>query len=221
MTASAHQVSLFGRGQTTFDSTFRGLQRTRLDPTAWVDHLPGWVDGHEALFDTLRHTTAWRSSQRQMYERVVDVPRLLAGFPKDGPGHPILPRLADALSDRYGWALQRISAACYRDGRDSVALHADKVGPLRPDCVIAIVSVGEPRKFVLRRPGGPSRRWHLGWGDLLVMGGSCQRDWQHGIPKVASAGPRISIMFRPGPPRPAQPDFDPPHAAPSATDGSV
>ena len=100
---------------------------------------------------TLFQTTAWRSSRRQMYERVVDVPRLLAGFPADGPGHPLLPCLADALSDRYAWTLQRISAACYRDGRDSVALHADKVGPLRPDCVIAIVSVGEPRKFVLRR----------------------------------------------------------------------
>ena len=133
-----------------------------------------------------------------MYERVVDVPRLTAELPADGPGHPLLERAADALSRRYNLALCHISLAYYRDGRDSVAWHGDRLGRLVDDTVVAILSLGEPRRFLMRpAAGGASRAFNLGWGDLLVMGGSCQRTWQHAVPKTALAGPRISVQFRP------------------------
>ena len=68
--------------------------------------------------------------------------------------------------------------------------------------MVAIVSVGGPRAFLLRpRGGGLVLRHDLGHGDLIVMGGSCQRTWEHAVPKTAraapSTGPRISIQFRP------------------------
>ena len=115
-----------------------------------------------------------------------------------GSGHPVLEQAAAALSRRYGLALARISLAFYRDGRDSVAWHGDRLGHLADDTVVAIVSLGEPRRFLLRPvTGGASRAFDLGWGDLLVMGGSCQRTWQHAVPKMAQAGPRMSVQFRP------------------------
>jgi alkylated DNA repair dioxygenase AlkB len=159
---------------------------------------PGWLEGHDAVFETLRQTTRWEHHRRRMYERVVDVPRLEADLPDDGPGHPVIEQAVDALSRRYGLALSRVSLAYYRDGRDSVAWHGDRLGRLVDDTVVAILSLGEPRRFLLRPVvGGASRAFDLGWGDLLVMGGSCQRTWQHAVPKAAQAGPRMSVQFRP------------------------
>ena len=199
------QPSLFGSGDPELAATWAAIRRTGLDARAWVDHLPGWLDGHEALFEALRATTRWQAQRRRMYERIVDVPRLVATLPDDGPGHPVLAQASTALSRRYGLALDRISLAYYRDGRDSVAWHGDRLGRLVDDTVVAILSVGAPRRFLLRpAAGGASRAFDLGWGDLLVMGGSCQRTWQHAVPKAASAGPRMSIQFRP-----AAPDAEP------------
>ena len=194
----AVQVALFGSGEPTVDPHLSGLRRRVLAGGAWVDHLAGWLEGHEVVFDTLWRTTAWQHHRRRMYERVVDVPRLVAEIPADGPGHPVLWRAGAALSAYYGWRLDRISIAAYRDGRDSVAPHGDRLGPLVDDSVVAIVSVGAPRRFLMRRVGGgASLAFDLGWGDLLVMGGTCQRTWQHVVPKVAEAAPRMSIQFRP------------------------
>jgi alkylated DNA repair dioxygenase AlkB len=198
MLSAAEQTSLFGSGEPRLDLAFRGMRRLPLDAGAWIEHLPGWLDGHEALFEILRDTTRWTHQRRRMYERVVDVPRLFASLPEDGPGHPVLNQASAALSERHGLRLDQISLAYYRDGQDSVAWHGDRLGRLVDDTVVAILSVGTPRRFLLRpASGGPSRAYELGWGDLLVMGGSCQRTWQHAVPKVASAGPRISIQFRP------------------------
>lgn len=198
MHALTEQACLFGSGEPRLDPAFSGLRRLPLTPGAWVDHLPGWLEGHDAVFETLRRTTRWEHPRRRMYERVVDVPRLVAELPDDGPGHPALGQAADALSRRYGLSLARVSLAYYRDGRDSVAWHGDRLGPLVDDTVVAILSLGEPRRFLLRPvAGGASRAFDLGWGDLLVMGGSCQRTWQHAVPKVAQAGPRMSVQFRP------------------------
>jgi alkylated DNA repair dioxygenase AlkB len=180
------------------DPDLAGLRRLVLGGGAWVDHVGRWLEGHEALFETLQESTRWVHQRRRMYERVVDVPRLVAELPDDGPGHPVLGEAATVLSRHYGLALARISLAYYRDGRDSVAWHGDRLGPLVDDTVVAILSVGTPRRFLLRpTAGGASRAFELGWGDLLVMGGNCQRTWQHAVPKVAQAGPRISIQFRP------------------------
>jgi alkylated DNA repair dioxygenase AlkB len=197
--ARAEQVSLLGRGAPAVDPAgLAGLRRTPLDDGAWIEHLPGWVTGHQELLDELARTTRWRSERRQMYDRMVDVPRLVASLPDDGPGHPLVERLRGLLSVHYGVAFPHVSLGYYRDGADSVAWHGDYVARRLPEALVATVSLGEPRRFLLRKVGGGrSRALMLGWGDLLVMGGSCQRTWQHAIPKVAQAGPRLAVMFRP------------------------
>lgn len=204
MAQPVEQPSLFGCGAPDFDPAFRGLRRYSLAHGAWIEHQPEWVSGHEAVFETLWTTTHWRLERRHMYERVVDVPRLFAMLPDDGPGHPLLPVLGEALSARYGRALSEISLAGYRDGHDSVAFHGDRVGREKDDTVVAIVSFGAPRRFLLRPAAGlggsrSSLSFDLGWGDLLVMGGTCQRTWEHGVPKTTRAAPRLSVQFRPIP----------------------
>ena len=192
------QMTLLGRGAPRVDARLTGVVRHSLGDGAWLDHLPGWLAGHAAVFHHVRQHTRWHTGRRQMYDREVEVPRLMARFPADGDGHPVLASIEAALSERYGHRHWHRSAALYRDGRDSVAFHGDRMGAQRHDTVVAIVSVGEPRRFLIRpAAGGPSRRFHSGWGDLLVMGGTCQATFEHAIPKVARAGPRIALMFRP------------------------
>ncbi len=195
------QPSLFDVGEPRFDDGLAGLCRTPLGRGAWLDLLPGWLEASRAVLETLWSTMRWRSQRRWMYERVVDVPRLVATVPDDGPGHPVLYEMAEALSIHYGRPLPDISLAAYRDGHDSVAFHGDRLGILRADAIVAIVSLGSPRRFLLRRAGGgQSRAFNLCGGDLLVMGGTCQLTWEHAVPKVAHAGLRISIQFRSGAP---------------------
>lgn len=132
-----------------------------------------------------------------MYDAIVEAPRLTATVPDDGPAPPALARAHDALERRYRRRFESVRLAWYRDGRDSVAMHGDRIGRRIADTVVAILSLGAPRRFLLKpAAGGRSLRFDLGGGDLLVMGGACQRGWRHGIPKVKSAGPRISIQFR-------------------------
>jgi alkylated DNA repair dioxygenase AlkB len=126
------------------------------------------------------------------------VPRLYALVPNDGEGHPVLEAIRLALSARYAEPLTRVSLGYYRDGGDSVAWHGDQVARRLPTAIVATVSVGAPRRFLLRpMGGGKSLALSLGFGDLLVMGGTCQRTWQHSVPKAKRAAPRIAIMFRP------------------------
>ena len=197
--ASPMQGSLFGGGAPAVDGSKLGaLRRIVLDDSAWVDYLPGWVQGQDAVKDVLIATTAWRSESMHIYDRTLPVPRLVAGLPADGPGHPILLAIRDLLSAHYATAFTRISLGYYRDGRDSVAWHGDQVAREMREAIVATVSLGEPRRFLLRpKAGGRSQSFQLGWGDLLVMGGACQRTWQHTIPKVAHALPRVAVMFRP------------------------
>jgi alkylated DNA repair dioxygenase AlkB len=199
MRSLAHQPSLLGGGPPGVDpAALARIERVALDDTAWVEYLPGWVTGHEALFDQLVATTAWRAERRPMYDRVVDVPRLVASLPEDGPGHPLLEQIRQFLGARYGTDFPRLSLGYYRDGRDSVAWHGDTTARDLPEAVVATVSLGEPRRFLLRpRDGGRARAFALGWGDLIVMGGACQRTWRHAVPKLSHAGPRIAVMYRP------------------------
>ena len=178
---------------------FAALARIRLDARAWVEHRPGWLAGHEALFDALRQGIEWRTERRAMYDAFVEVPRLTATIPDDGPCPPALGRARRALERHYRRRFESVRLAWYRDGRDSVAMHGDRIGRRIADTIVAILSLGAPRRFLLKpAAGGRSHRFDLGDGDLLVMGGACQRTWRHGIPKVRSAGPRISIQFREG-----------------------
>jgi alkylated DNA repair dioxygenase AlkB len=192
------QLGLLGDEEPRFDPSFPGLCRTELGAGAWIEHLPGWVSGHERLFAALHESMRWREERREMYGRDVDVPRLYAIVPDDGAGHPLLYEMQRTLSERYGQAFERISLSLYRDGRDSVAWHGDYVARNMSEALVATISVGAPRRFLLRPAGGgASRSLALGWGDLLVMGGSCQRTFRHSVPKVQKAAPRIAIMLRP------------------------
>lgn len=179
--------------------------RLALDASAWLDVHPGWLCGADALFDHLREHVPWHAERRRMYDRAVDVPRLLGFFGEEARlPHPVLREARDQLDTRYAAELGepfRTAGLCfYRDGRDSVAWHGDTIGRgSTHDTMVAIVSVGAPRVLALRpRGGGAGHRVALGHGDLIVMGGACQRTWEHAIPKSSRAtGPRISVQFRP------------------------
>ena len=195
----AAQLPLLGAGTPLIDPGFRGIRRVPLDKEAWVEHLPGWLCGHQALFDRLEADTAWVAGERSIYDDVVSVPRLTAFVDVPGARPQVLRGAAAALCRRYDASFDTIGLSLYRDGRDSVAFHRDKVLCDRPTATVAILSLGEPRRFLLRPlGGGRSRAFHLGWGDLLVMGGACQRTWEHGIPKAAQAQARMSLVFRHG-----------------------
>jgi len=201
--AVAFQPSLFDAPEIAV-GPLTALRRTPLTRGAWVDTLPGWVTGADDLFGRLVEEIPWRAERREMYDRVVDVPRLVHvyGIGADLP-HSALTEARDLLSRHYLPELGEpfVTAGCcyYRDGHDSVAWHGDRLGRARSeDTMVAIVSLGSPRKLLLRPKGGSVEHTHwLGHGDLLVMGGSCQRTWEHAVPKTTKpVGPRISVQFR-------------------------
>jgi alkylated DNA repair dioxygenase AlkB len=182
------------------------VRRVPLSRGAWIDLRPGWLAGSGAVFGALAESVPWRAERRHMYDRVVDVPRLLCFYGEDEPlPDPALIEAKDALTAHYaaelGEPFVTAGLCLYRDGRDSVAWHGDTIGRgSTQDTMVAILSLGTPRPLMLRpaRGGGPTLRQEVGHGDLLVMGGSCQRTWQHAIPKSARpTGPRISVQFRP------------------------
>jgi alkylated DNA repair dioxygenase AlkB len=192
------QLSLLGSVAPRFDRRFAGLRRTVLEHDAWIDHQPGWLSGDDELFDRLERGMRWRAERRPMYDHIVEVPRLLAAIPDDGDGDPIIEDMRVAISERYGEKLERVSMALYRDGKDSVASHGDTTARDLPQALVATLSLGHARRLLLRpTAGGRSLAFELGQGDLFVMGGTCQRTWRHSVPKVAAAGPRIAVMFRP------------------------
>ncbi|NNJ06735.1 alpha-ketoglutarate-dependent dioxygenase AlkB [Streptomyces sp. PKU-MA01144] len=200
------QGSLFDQTDEIRLGPLTGVRRTVLGQGAWLDVLPGWLSGADALFRELAEGLPWRAERRRMYEREVDVPRLLAHYREGEPlPHPVLAEARDALTAHYAAELGEpfvTAGLCYyRDGHDSVAWHGDRTGRgSREDTMVAILSVGTPRDLALRpRNGhGAAVRRALGHGDLVVMGGSCQRTWEHAVPKTSRAvGARVSVQFRP------------------------
>jgi alkylated DNA repair dioxygenase AlkB len=200
------QPSLFGStGSLGITELGAAVERRPLSDGAWVDLRPGFVTAADELFDALATAVPWREERMRMYDRTVELPRLVARY-GDGEAlpHRVLEEARAALNAHYGEELGEpfVSAglALYRDGTDSVAPHGDRIARDSPrDTMVAIISLGATRPFALRpRSGGPGLRLQVGHGDLLVMGGSCQRTWLHAIPKTAHAlGARISIQFRP------------------------
>lgn len=173
------------------------VARIRLDATSWLDHSPAWWPRADSLFEDLRSGLSWRAGERSMYDRMVAVPRLTAPVTGDSALWPSVWPIVEALSQRYDLAMDRVWCNYYRTGADSVAWHGDRNRHTQRNPLVAIVSLGEPRRFLVRpRGGGGSRRFTLGHGDLLVMGGACQHDHEHCVPKVRRAGPRISMTFR-------------------------
>jgi alkylated DNA repair dioxygenase AlkB len=199
---TASQRALFETASLVLEPNFSGAVRTDLpgplDDPAWVEHVPGWLAGQQLLFEELQRSVVWHQEDRVMYQQRVQVPRLYATLPEDRAVPDILRHAQVLLQERYGEDFARISLGYYRDGSDSVAWHGDYVAREMPRATVATLSLGAPRPFLLRpHGGGPSRSWSLGWGDLFVMGGSCQRTWQHAVPKRKRAASRIAVMFRP------------------------
>ena len=196
------QPSLLDTEAVEVDDTFASLERVELDKDSWVDYAPGWLRGSDTLFGELVEGRRWGQRTRKMYDKEVIEPRLTAPW-RAAPGKPLEPPVLERarvlLSDRYGVNFDSVGFNFYRDGRDSVAWHRDRIPKEVDKPLVALLSVGEPRKFLLRPyGGGKSRSYMLGRGDLLVTGGNAQRTWEHSVPKVAKAGPRISIAFRHG-----------------------
>ncbi len=185
---------------------FEHSERRELGAGAWIDTRSAWVEDADTLFDALLAGVAWRAERRQMYDRVLEVPRLVSfhDLTSQPAPHPAITKLRRRLNDIYagelGEPFTSAGLCLYRDGTDSVAWHGDTIGrSSTEDTMVAIVSLGATRVFALRpRGGGQSLRMPQHHGDLLVMGGSCQRTWEHAVPKTAlPKGPRISIQFRP------------------------
>ena len=193
-------------GEPAFEPLGDAVARTHLSNRAWLDVRPGWLTGSDVVFDELHRLVPWQAERRQMYDNVVDVPRLTKFY---GAGEPLpLPVLDEARQrlcahyrDELGEDFTTAGLCLYRDGRDSVAWHGDRIGRgATHDTMVAILSLGSARTLALRPSGGGTAalRVALGHGDLVVMGGTCQRTWEHAIPKTARAvGPRISVQFRP------------------------
>ncbi|MTD15605.1 alpha-ketoglutarate-dependent dioxygenase AlkB [Nakamurella sp. YIM 132087] len=211
MTA-AYQPSMFDLDDELSLAPLTGrVVRHELSLGAWVDECRGWLAGSDEVLDTLLRDVPWRAERRQMYDRDVDVPRLLCWYSeRSALPHPVLQQALDLLNEHYaaelGEPFVTAGLCLYRDGRDSVAWHGDRIGRGNSaDTMVAILSVGSDRVLALRErpetgraPGRPGLRLPVGHGDLVVMGGSCQRTWDHAIPKTAKpVGPRVSIQFRP------------------------
>lgn len=195
------QQSLFATGSQGVDRSFSGIRRHKLDATAWVDHCPGWLSGADEVFAWLLDEAPWKAIDVEMYGRILPQPRLVARWPYDPVSRvalpPVLEDIRAALADRYRRRFDSVAANLYRNGRDSVAWHGDRIPKEIHNPLVATISLGHARRFLLRPRGGTTQlKLELGPGDLCVMGGSSQRTWQHSVPKVAHAGPRISITVR-------------------------
>lgn len=181
------------------------VERIDLAEGAWIDVRPGWLSNSDALFEKLAVGVPWRADSREMYDKVVAVPRLVANYRSGQPyPHRVLDEAQAALNDHYGRPAGQVfetAGLCfYRTGDDSVAWHGDRVGrSIHRDTMVAIMSVGAERVLSIRpKGGGTARKFPVGHGDLVVMGGSAQRTHEHAILKSKNAvGPRISIQFRP------------------------
>ena len=174
------------------------MQRLELDGRSWLDVSSRWLRGGDGLLDALVADLRWTRAERPMYGQMVEEPRLGAHLRLRSAGVPVVvEEMASALGDRYRIGFNSVWVNFYRGGDDSVAWHSDRIGIDPADALVAIVSLGGPRRFLLRPAGGGrSRSFTLRSGDLLVMGGACQQNWEHSVPKVAAAPPRMSVTFR-------------------------
>lgn len=197
------QPSIFTEAEppAAVDPAFTGLVRHQLDDEAWVDHVPGWVSGQEQVFEAVLNGRDWQQHSRRIYDKEVEQPRLNASWKRGSdnpePFLPIIGAMQAALAERYGKDFTTGGLNLYRDGRDSVAWHGDRIPREVVNPTVGIVSLGAPRMFRLRpKGGGAGRGIVVHGGDLIVTGGTCQRTWEHSVPKVKEAGPRISVTFR-------------------------
>lgn len=177
---------------------FSRVRRQELDAWSWVEHFTGWLGSPDALFTALAEQAAWEQRDRWMFTGVVIEPRLTAVLDSIArAGMPELQRVAADISRHYGLTFDSAWMNLYRNHDDSTGWHADRPVDQLPTAVVPVLSLGAARRFLMRpREGGKSTVFHVETGDLLVMGGRCQRDWLHMVPKETQlAGARISVNF--------------------------
>jgi alkylated DNA repair dioxygenase AlkB len=177
--------------------SFDGGRRDHLDGTSWIDLVPGWVPDHADLFDQLLAEAPWQQRTRVMWEREVLEPRLTAWFKEGLPAS--LEQLRGAVSRRYGVEFDSCLVNLYRDGNDAVAWHGDTVRKTLRNPLVVTVSLGASRRFLVRRRGGGPvlKEYAPGQGDLMVMGGAMQHDYEHTVPRQKNAsGARMSVTMR-------------------------
>jgi len=197
---AARQGDLFEASGPPVDVAFTGARRIKLDETSWVEHVPGWLRASGTLFDELITCAPWEQRYRYMWGQRVAEPRLTAEY-RDIAAVPrqLLHIVTDALMQHYGVAYRYLWLNLYRTNRDSTSWHGDPIGKVQQTSTVPVLSLGAARRFLIRpADGGKSLPLTAASGDLIVMGGRCQRDWRHSVPKQATpAGPRISSNFAP------------------------
>jgi alkylated DNA repair dioxygenase AlkB len=194
------QADLFDvPGQLAIDASFATAQRTMLDSRSWVEVVPGWITGSRALFDALQSAVPWKQHTRELFEQTFLEPRLTAEYRSlRSIPHQALADTAAALSTHYGIVYDNLWLNWYRDGNDSTGWHRDRFSCRLPECVVPVLTLGARRQFLLKpRAGGRSIGFTPSSGDLIVMGGRCQQDWVHSVPKSPGIlEARISINFQ-------------------------
>ncbi len=177
------------------------FERMQLDDTSWIEVARGWLRGADDVYEHLMSTLAWRQGRVWRYERWIDEPRLGAGGSIASPGHPVLADAQKAIASRYSVHFGGFGFAYYRDSRDSVAMHRDRDLRWLDDTVVAILTFGARRPFLVQRrnirDSSTERDLSPAGGDLMVFGGRFQADWLHGVPKTRHAvRGRISAQWR-------------------------
>jgi alkylated DNA repair dioxygenase AlkB len=188
------QLTLFESGERLLADDARGT----------IAYIPDFIAAATAAawFTELREGVKWRSERRMMYEREVDVPRLVGHYQLDPPSASIPPPIVQAagrIIEKLAVQFNSVGLNRYRDGRDSVAPHNDHLNELEAGQPIALLSLGATRRMTLRAKRAPARVIHadLEPGSLFVMGYATQIHYTHGIPKTAeTVGERISLAFR-------------------------
>jgi alkylated DNA repair dioxygenase AlkB len=193
------QGQLFtGGGEIAPDPAFSSARRTPLDAGSWLECVPGWLSGADVVFERLAVAVPWKEHYRRLFDRTFLEPRLTAEYREIRDAPAPLPELAAVLSRRYHVRYDSVWLNLYRDGRDGTGWHRDRFSCRRPDCIVPVLSLGAARRFLLKpRSGGRSHVFLPRSGDLIVMGGRCQQDWLHGVPKTPGTfESRISVNFQ-------------------------
>ena len=156
-------------------------------------------DQAQRLFEALKRDIQWRHERRMMYDREVDVPRLVASLRYDDALPPLLKHALPLVEELSNSCFNSIGLNFYRDGHDSVAPHSDTIAELEAGYPIGLLSLGSTRRMTIRSKNRPRRVLDLDLepGSLLVMSYQTQTTYDHAIPKTGGpAGPRISVAFR-------------------------
>jgi alkylated DNA repair dioxygenase AlkB len=180
------------------DSPFTTARRMALDAHSWVDVVPGWMSGSLILFEQLVTGEPWLQRDRRLFDQTFREPRLTAEYRSLCKAPEALVEAARALSRHYGIEYDSVWMNLYRHGEDSTGWHRDRFSCRRSECIVPVLTLGASRRFLIKpRTGGSSIAFKPGSGDLIVMGGRCQEEWLHGVPKESGiAERRISVNFQ-------------------------